>query len=71
MAKFKCSCDFHIIECDKKPIEDEDFISFAIYEHRSGHTGKLYKNPKLKGDVVLIGKEARRFKKWIKGKKNA
>lgn len=70
--KFKCSCDFDLLEVDIKPLKlspKEDCISFVIYEYRSGNTGKLYKKPKELGGVVLIGKEARKFLQYIIGRK--
>ena len=64
--KFKCNCDFHIIEIDTKPIKGfEDYIGLTIYNHRSEQTGKYFKKPIELGTVVLIGKEARKFKKEI------
>ena len=53
------------IEVDIERLDQEDFVSFVITEHRSGHTGKLFKKPRLQGDCVLIGAEARKFKKFI------
>jgi len=65
--KFKCYCDckFHMIEVDTKPIHGEDYIGLTIYNHVSENTGKLLKKPIELGTVVLIGKEARKFKKEI------
>jgi hypothetical protein len=37
----------------------------TIYQYRSEETGKIYKKPKKLGTVVLIGKEATKFKKEI------
>jgi 5-deoxy-D-glucuronate isomerase len=68
MKKFKCNCDFHIIECDKRPINGLNYIGLTIYEFRSGNTGKLFKKLKELGTVILIGKEAIKFKKYINGK---
>ena len=66
--KFKCHCGFHILDVDKRPLtgDKEDYIGMTIYNHRSESTGKLFKCPKEEGTVVLIGKEARRFKRFLK-----
>lgn len=66
--KFYCSCDFHYVDVDKKPIDGTPLIGLTIYEHRSGITGKPFKKPKELGTVVLIGKEAIKFKKYTLGK---
>ena len=66
MKTFKCNCDFHIIDCDKRPLKSgTDYIGLTIYEHRSSDTGKIYKNPIELGTVVLIGKEAKAFRKYM------
>jgi len=67
--KFICNCDFHIIDVNNKPLEGEDYIGLTIYNHRSEKTGKLFKEPKESGTVVLIGKEAREFVKYLTGKR--
>jgi hypothetical protein len=66
MKKFKCNCDFHIIEVDKIPLEGMEYLGITIYEHRSGNTGKLFKKPKELGTVTLIGKEAKKFREYLK-----
>lgn len=65
MKKFKCDCDFHIIDVDIEPTEGIPYIGLTIYEHRSPKTGKLYKKPKEQGTVVLIDKEAIKFRNLI------
>jgi len=64
--KFNCDCEFHQIGVDFSKVGSFDIISIVIYEHRSGYTGKLYKKPKIMGDVVLLGKEAQKFLKFVK-----
>ena len=71
MMKFYCDCKLHMIDVDKRPLkfkklEQLDYYGLTIYEHRSGVTGKLLKKPKELGTVILIGKEAKKFKKYIK-----
>jgi len=52
--KLSCDCGFHLIEFEKTVFKDKDwFISVYIYQHKSFHTGKLLKKPKLLADVVL------------------
>jgi len=69
MKNFYCTCEFHMIEIDTKDFVHKNFkedeVSFVIYQHKSYYTGKIYKKPKELGTVVLIGKEARKFKEWI------
>ena len=65
MKNFSCSCDFHKITVDIRPLEGEDFVGLTIYEHKSGQTGKIFKKLKELGTVVLIGKEARKFKDYL------
>jgi hypothetical protein len=67
--KFTCHCEFHIIDVNIRPIFGEDYVGITIYNHKSEQTGKLFKKPIEMGTVVLIGKEARKFKKYIKGGK--
>jgi len=67
VEKFKCSCNFHIIEVDNTPLHGEDYIGITIYNHRSEQTGKLYKKPIEMGTVVLIGKEARELINYLTG----
>jgi hypothetical protein len=67
MEKFKCNCDFHIIEVDNTPLKGEDYIGITIYNHRSEQTGNEFKKPKEMGTVVLIGEEARQFIKYLTG----
>jgi len=64
----ECGCKFHKIEIEEFTIDkvEGSFISFCIYEHRSGKTGKLFKNRKLIADVVLHPKEAKFFKEAFK-----
>lgn len=73
--KFKCHCNNHIIEIDDRPlvfkkdgkiVSKEDFLSICIFRPRNQIDGKKLKKPVLEGDAVLIGSEARRFKKWVK-----
>ena len=66
MAIFKCDCSFHIIEIDKKAIKGISYIGMTIYNHRSEKTGKLYKKPIELGTVVLIDKEAKKFRKYMR-----
>jgi hypothetical protein len=54
-----------MMEVDTTPIYGEDYIGITIYNHISENTGKLLKKPIELGTVVLIGKEARKFKKEI------
>ena len=68
--KFICNCNFHIIEVDIRPLKGIPCIDLIIYEHRSSQTGKLYKKPTEHGAVVLIGKEAERFRNLISKVKN-
>lgn len=63
--KFYCNCDFHYIDADIRPIDDIAYVGMTIYEHKSGVTGKSFKKPKELGSVVLIGKEALKFKSMI------
>jgi hypothetical protein len=69
--RFECDCGLHRLDIDIKPLkfpkikEVEDYIGITIYGHKSGITGKKLKKPIAQGTVVLIGKEARKFKKWI------
>jgi hypothetical protein len=65
MKKFICNCDCHYIDIDNRPIYGEDYIGMTIYQYRSEETGKIYKKRKKLGTVVLIGKEATKFKKEI------
>jgi hypothetical protein len=67
MKKFKCDCKFHIVDIDITPIHGEEYIGMTIYNHISVNTGKKLKKPIELGTVVLIGKEARAFKKYING----
>ena len=65
--KFVCDCGFHRLEITKdRPSKNfpHSTISIIITEHRSGHTGKLYKKPKLLGDVVFISTEPE-YKKLV------
>jgi hypothetical protein len=68
--KFKCHCDFHIIDVDITPLKfkgvpDEDYIGITIYNHISMQTGKKFKKPIEEGTVTLIGEEARKFRNFI------
>jgi hypothetical protein len=65
VKKFKCNCDFHIIEVDNTPLKGEDYIGITIYNNRSEQTGTEFKKPKEMGTVVLIGEEARQFVKYL------
>jgi len=74
MKTFNCNCEFHCIEIDTKPLNPDliptgkhEYVGLTIYNNRSEKTGKLYKKPIELGTVVLIGKEARKFYKYIKG----
>ena len=63
--KFKCHCGFHILEINEEPLgEDTGFLSFDILQHKSEHTGKLFKKPRCLGSVVLVGTELKKFYKW-------
>ncbi len=64
----ECGCKFHQIEIEEFTIDkvEGSFISFCIYEHRSGKTGKLFKKRKLLADVVLHPKETEFFKSAFK-----
>ena len=66
--KLTCGCDFHQIEVEEFTIKEEQggFISICIYEHKSPHTGKLYKKPKLLADVLLHPEEVVRLKEYLK-----
>jgi len=66
--KLTCGCDFHQIEVEEFTIKEEQggFISICIYEHKSPHTGKLYKKPKLLADVLLQPEEVVRLKDYLK-----
>lgn len=66
--KFKCHCNMHIVDINKRSLKGEDYISLTIYNHRSMETGKYFKKLKEEGTVVLIGSEARKFKKWLNNK---
>lgn len=65
MKKFICHCEFHIIDCDTRPIKGIDYIGLTIYQHKSMKTGKIFIKPKELGTVTLIGKEAIKFKKYL------
>ncbi len=65
--KFYSHCGFHLLNIDTKPFKDgTPFIGLTIYEHKSGNTGKPFKNPKELGTVTLIGNEAIKFIERIK-----
>ena len=68
MKKFLCSCDFHIVDVDIRPLKNSkiEFVGLTIYEHRSGKTGKLLKHPRELGTVVLVDKEAKKFRDYLK-----
>jgi hypothetical protein len=66
MKKFTCSCDFHTIVVDIRPLNNIEFVGLTIYESRSGQTGKLLKRPRELGAVVLLDKEAKKFKDYLK-----
>ena len=63
--KFKCHCEFHVIDVDTTPIHGKDYIGMTIYNHKSEQTGNEFKHPKEMGTIVLIGEEARKFKQFI------
>jgi hypothetical protein len=67
MKTFTCSCEFHNITVDIRPLKNSqiEFVGLTIYEHRSGKTGRLLKKPRELGTVVLIDKEARKFKDYL------
>lgn len=65
----ECSCEFCLITVEDEPLDkkgSEKILTIEIFEHRSGKTGKLYKKPKPKADIVLIGKERTKFIKQVK-----
>jgi len=70
MKTFYCDCKLHSINVDKRPLKltknlSLDFLGLTIYEYRSPVTGKIFKKPKELGTVVLINKEAKKFKEYI------
>ena len=65
LIKLECGCQFHRIDIEEFTIDkvEGSFLSFCIYEHKSGNTGKLYKKPKLLADVILHPEETKLFKR--------
>ncbi|MHA1437962.1 MAG: hypothetical protein ACTSPD_10330 [Promethearchaeota archaeon] len=70
IIKVECDCKLHEIKIEDNPIDTtpnaENCLAIAIYEHRSGNTGKILKRPKLLADVVLFGDERKKFLKQIR-----
>jgi hypothetical protein len=65
MKKFKCSCFSHVIDVDTKPLDGIDYVGLTIYEITNPETSRKYRKPKELGTVVLIGKDATKFRKEI------
>ena len=63
---FKCLCGLHILEIDNKPLDkDTPFLAIDILQHKSEHTGKLFKKPRYLASVVLMDEELKKFYKWV------
>ena len=65
---FKCHCNEHFITVKNRIVINKDYIGLTIYEVKSINTGRKLKKLREMGTVVLIGEEAKKFRKYVGGK---
>lgn len=65
MLSLNCSCDFHKITIEALPITTESPVyEICIWQHKSFTTGKEFKKPILKADVVLTEEQFKILKNY-------